>query len=151
LTGIRAADDEQAERAARVLLARGARAVILTLGTRGSLVVTPDGCERILPVNVAAVDTTGAGDAYVGTLAVCLGAGLSLVDAARRANLVAALSVTRAGTQTSFPAYASAAEFVAQHGLALLPGALTDRPRPAGVGADLHRSTENNSDRERTA
>jgi ribokinase len=121
LTGIRTGDDAQALSAARALLAKGARAAILTLGTRGSLVVTPGGSERIMPVTVAAVDTTGAGDAYVGTLAVCLGAGLSLVDAARRANLVAALSVTRPGTQTSFPAYHTAAEFVAGYGLELLP------------------------------
>jgi ribokinase len=123
LTGIHAGDDGQAESAARALLARGARAVILTLGTRGSLAVAPDGSERILPVTVAAVDTTGAGDAYVGTLAVCLAAGLSLVDAARRANLVAALSVTRPGTQTSFPNAAEAREFLARYDIALFPGA----------------------------
>jgi ribokinase len=130
LTGIRAADDEQAELAARSLLARGARAVILTLGTRGSLVVTPAGCERILPVSVAAVDSTGAGDAYVGTLAVCLGAGLSLVDAARRANLVAALSVTRAGTQTSFPSAGEAREFLARYDVVLFPDALSRSDEP---------------------
>jgi ribokinase len=121
LTGIRADSDEHAERAARALLERGARAVILTLGTRGSLVVTPEGTDRIAPVSVEAVDSTGAGDAYVGTLAVCLGAGFSLVDAARRANLVAALSVTRPGTQTSFPDAAQAREFLGRYNLELLP------------------------------
>jgi len=123
LTGIRASDDAEAQRAAQALRARGARAVILTLGTRGSLVVTADGSARVLPVRVDAVDSTGAGDAYVGTLAVCVAAGLSLVDSARRANVVAALSVTRAGTQTSFPDLRSAEAFVAQHGLTLLPAA----------------------------
>lgn len=118
LTGIAVADDAQAEAAARALLTRGARAVILTLGQRGSLVVTPDASERIAPVRVAAVDTTGAGDAYVGTLAACLGSGQPLVEAARRANLVAALSVTRAGTQTSFPDAVTAQSFLAEHGLA---------------------------------
>jgi ribokinase len=121
LTGIRAGDDAQAEKAGQALRSRGARAAIITLGTRGSLVVTPDGSERILPVTVDAVDSTGAGDAYVGTLAVCVAAGLSLVEAARRANLVAALSVTRPGTQTSFPDYRTAAAFVAGYGLALFP------------------------------
>ncbi len=123
LTGIHVGDDAQAEHAARELLARGARAVIVTLGRRGSLVVEAAGVERIFPVEIEAVDSTGAGDAYVGTLAVCLGAGLSLVAAARRANLVAALSVTRPGTQSSFPDRETAAAFVAQHGLELLPGA----------------------------
>jgi len=125
LTGLAVDDDAQAETAARALLARGAGAVILTLGRRGSLVVTPDGRERIIPVTVDAVDSTGAGDAYVGTLAVCLAAGFSLVDAARRANLVAALSVTRAGTQTSFPDFATAEQFVARYNFVLLPAAST--------------------------
>jgi ribokinase len=52
---------------------------------------------------VDAVDPTGAGDAFIGALAVFLGEGLDLAAAARRANVVAALSVTRIGTQTSFP------------------------------------------------
>jgi ribokinase len=126
LTGIAVTDDTQAEAAARALLARGPRAVIVTLGRRGSLVVTPDACTRIEPVTVEAVDTTGAGDAFVGTLAVCLAARLPLADAAMRANLVAALSVTQAGTQTSFPAAAHAADFLARYGLTLPAGAPVD-------------------------
>jgi ribokinase len=120
LTGIAVNDDAQAQAAARSLLARGPRAVIITLGRRGSLVVTADDCTRIEPVSVEAIDTTGAGDAYVGTLAVCLAGGLTLVDATRRANLVAALSVTRAGTQTSFPDQPTAQAFLARHDLTLL-------------------------------
>jgi ribokinase len=121
LTGLPVEDDAQAETAARALIERGARAVILTLGRRGSLVVNVAGTERILPVAVDAVDSTGAGDAYVGTLAVTLGAGLSLFDAASRANLIAALSVTNAGTQTSFPELTAAEEFLARFGLPLFP------------------------------
>jgi len=120
LTGIAVTDDVQAEAAARALLDRGLRAVIITLGRRGSLVVSADENVRIAPVSVDAVDTTGAGDAYVGTLAVGLAARLSLVEAARRANLVAALSVTRAGTQTSFPDLTAAESFLARYDLALL-------------------------------
>jgi ribokinase len=123
LTGVHVGDDAQAETAARVLLARGSRAVILTLGARGSLIVTSDQVERIAPVHVDAVDSTGAGDAYVGTLAVCLAAGLSLTAAARRANLVAAYSVMHAGTQTSFPDAAAAEQFLARYDLTLLPAA----------------------------
>jgi ribokinase len=55
---------------------------------------------------VRAVDTTGAGDAFVGSLAFFLARGLSLVDAAERANRIAAVSVLGRGTQTSFPAAA---------------------------------------------
>jgi ribokinase len=91
------------EEAARQLLARGAGAVVLTLGERGCLVVTPD-LERHIDVQpVQAVDTTGAGDAFVGSLAYFLAAGKPLPEAADRANRVAAISVKGRGTQTSFP------------------------------------------------
>jgi ribokinase len=91
------------EEAARELLARGAGAVVLTLGERGCLVV--DGNETtLLPApRVQAIDTTGAGDAFVGSLAVYVATGCTLVEAARRANVIAALSVQGRGTQTSFP------------------------------------------------
>jgi ribokinase len=52
---------------------------------------------------VEAVDSSGAGDAFIGALGVFLGEGVPLPEAVRRANGVAALSVTRLGTQTSFP------------------------------------------------
>jgi len=92
-----------AAEAARTLRARGCGAVVLTLGERGCLVSTAGG-ERLIPAPpAAAVDTTGAGDAFVGSLAVRLALGDSLDDAAAYANRAAALSVTRRGTQTSFP------------------------------------------------
>ena len=55
------------------------------------------------PTPVQAVDTTGAGDAFIGALAVFLGEGQSLTQAVERANIVAGVSVTRRGTQASFP------------------------------------------------
>jgi ribokinase len=89
--------------AAAELLDRGAGSVILTLGERGCLVHT--GAESIhLPVErVEAKDTTGAGDAFVGSLAHFLARGEPLAEAAARANRVAAISVQAPGTQTSFP------------------------------------------------
>lgn len=89
--------------AAGTLRARGPRTVIATLGARGALVVGPDGPTFVASVSVAAVDTTGAGDAFCGALVTGLAAGNSTVEAARRANAVAALSVTRPGAQASFP------------------------------------------------
>jgi ribokinase len=91
------------EKAARELLARGAGSVVVTLGERGCVVVDGDGAVDVPVERVRAVDTTGAGDAFVGALATFLAAGRSLVDAAGRANAVAALSVQGRGTQTSFP------------------------------------------------
>jgi ribokinase len=90
--------------AATELLARGARSVALTLGDRGCLVVTSDSEVHVGVEPVEAVDTTGAGDAFVGSLAYFLAAGKSLPEAAERANRIAAISVQARGTQTSFPA-----------------------------------------------
>ena len=98
------------EAAARELLSRGAGSVVLTLGERGCLVVEGDTAVEVPVEQVRAVDTTGAGDAFVGALAALLAAGRPLVKAAERANAIAALSVQARGTQTSFP---SAAELPA--------------------------------------
>lgn len=89
--------------AADELRARGARTVVVTLGERGCAI--SDGTvRRIVPATPArVVDTTGAGDAFVGTLAVALARGAPLAEAAERANRVAAISVGRPGTQSSFP------------------------------------------------
>lgn len=94
---------EGAEAAARELMARGARSVVITLGAHGCLVVTDSAVTALPAPGVEAVDTTGAGDAFVGSLAVFLARGADLVTAARHANRVAALSVQRPGAQSSFP------------------------------------------------
>lgn len=117
LTGLPVHTPGDAEKAARALLERGPKNVILTLGERGTLLVNRETVEHVPPVQVDAVDPTGAGDAFIGSLAVFLGEGLSLRDAILRANAVAALSVTKIGTQTSFPTRAEADAFLAQHGL----------------------------------
>ena len=74
-------------------------------------------CRRGPGVKVQAVDPTGAGDAFSGSLAAYWAAGLALNTAIRRANAVAALSVTRMGTQVSFPLQAEAESFLRQNGL----------------------------------
>jgi ribokinase len=103
LVGRPVSTDEEARTAADELLERGVGAVILTLGARGCLVVTRE-AETYVPVEpVDAVDTTGAGDAFVGSLAYFVAPGRALVEAAERANRIAAMSVQDRGTQTSFP------------------------------------------------
>jgi ribokinase len=77
--------------------------VALTMGSQGVLLLDESGAEHVPAVQVNASDTTGAGDAFTAALAVQLAQGFSLVAAARRAAIVAAISVTRVGTQTSFP------------------------------------------------
>jgi ribokinase len=94
---------EEVETAARVLLDRGAGTVILTLGERGSLLVTADEAVHVPAPPAKAVDTTGAGDAFVGTLAFFLAEGRPMRESVRKSNAIAALSVTKEGTQVSFP------------------------------------------------
>ncbi len=108
LSGLPTDTADQAEAAARVLLERGMRTVVVTLGADGALLVGQDGSARIPPVRVEALDTTGAGDAFIGAFAFHYTAGLDLRAALSEAACYAAHSVTRAGTQKSF---ATASEF----------------------------------------
>ena len=87
---------------------RGIRQVLVTLGSQGSVVLdslAPEGRQvvRIAPTKVKAVDTTGAGDASTGAVAVRLAAGDALADAAAFASVAAALATTRKGTQAAYP------------------------------------------------
>lgn len=88
---------------AAALLALGPRSVVVTLGAAGSLVADADGMTRVPSVRVAAVDTTGAGDAFTAALAWRLGLGESLAVAAGYASRVGAAAVTKAGAQESYP------------------------------------------------
>jgi ribokinase len=112
LTGQPAATLEQAEAAARSLARRGPGALVVTLGERGALILERDVSEHVATVPVQAVDPTGAGDVFIGALGVSLAAGLPLRAAVRRANAVAALSVTRLGAQASFPTRAEVEQFL---------------------------------------
>ncbi|MFC7882531.1 ribokinase [Streptomyces sp. NPDC057376] len=88
---------------ARILLAKGPRSVVVTLGAEGALVASGSQVSRVPSVKVDAVDTTGAGDAFTAALAWRLGTGASLADAAAYAARVGAAAVTRAGAQASYP------------------------------------------------
>lgn len=104
LTGISVTDLDSAAAATNVLLARGVRNVILTLGAQGALIK-----NHVLTKHVPAVDagpvveTTGAGDAFNGGLAAALAEGRDLVEATTFACTVAGISVTRPGTAPSMP------------------------------------------------
>ncbi|POX56145.1 ribokinase [Streptomyces sp. Ru71] len=88
---------------ARVLLAKGPRSVVITLGAEGALVADARGVTRVPSVKVDTVDTTGAGDAFTAALAWKLGTGASLAEAAAYAARVGAAAVTRRGAQESYP------------------------------------------------
>jgi ribokinase len=117
LTGRTVASAEQADAATRALADCGPHAVILTLGERGALVLEAGTALTVPAPAVTAVDPTGAGDAFIGGLAVFSARGLALPEAARRACAVAALSVTRPGAQASFPSQPEAEAFLARQGL----------------------------------
>jgi ribokinase len=91
----------------------GAR-LLVTLGARGAA-IEADGVVRRMPAEqVQAIDTTGAGDAFVGAFAYGLAAGLDELAAVRLGILCASDSVTRPGTQSSFPSRDQAAELLAR-------------------------------------
>jgi ribokinase len=103
ITGIAVHSTDEAKKCASTLLQKGFRKIILTLGARGSLLATTGGTELMPPFSVTPRDTTGAGDAFIGSFAVFLAEGLPEKEALLRANLYAALSTQRVGTQKSFP------------------------------------------------
>src|SRR5262249_10416782 len=102
ITGMPVRSVEDAKKCAEKLLSSGVRRVILTLGASGSLLAGREGMEHVPAFSMKAVDSTGAGDAFIGSFAVFLGEGLPEREAVRRANLYAGLSTTSIGTQKSF-------------------------------------------------
>ena len=102
VTGLPVDTVPQAEACARALLDAGLRRVILTLGERGAIVAGPKGIERVPAFAVKAKDSTGAGDAFIGSFAVFLAEGHDELEAVKRANLYAGLSTEGVGTQSSF-------------------------------------------------
>ena len=102
--------------AAGMLCSNGVEAVVITLGSQGAAIVDRNGETDIQAYEVEAVDTTGAGDAFVGNLAAALDAGRSLEESARFASAAAALSVQVAGAQPSMPTKEETDAFIARVG-----------------------------------
>jgi ribokinase len=93
----------QAQAAARTLHERGARHVVITLGGRGALLVDDDTTQLIEPFAIRPVDTTAAGDAFAGALAVAWASGRPLLEAITFASAAGALAASHAGAQPSLP------------------------------------------------
>jgi ribokinase len=102
ITGIAVRSVADAKKCAEKLLDGGIRRVIITLGANGSLLAGRGISEHVLPFAVKSIDSTGAGDAFIGSFAVFLAEGAPEQEAVRRANLYAGLSTTGVGTQKSF-------------------------------------------------
>ena len=97
------ADSDDAAEAARRLAAAGYRTVIVTVGEQGVSGIDAGRPFAFRAPRVRPVDTTGAGDTFVGALAVAIGEGLALADAVAFAQRAAAISVTREGAMASMP------------------------------------------------
>jgi ribokinase len=102
ITGLPVQNVDQAKKCAEKLLGGGVKRVIITLGANGSLLAGHDGMEHVPAFSMRSLDSTGAGDAFIGSFATFLGEGLPERDAVRRANLYAGLSTMGVGTQKSF-------------------------------------------------
>jgi ribokinase len=95
-----------AERAATELIAQGPRHAVVTAGAHGAALASaddPDGAHTVAGFKVTAVDTVGAGDTFVGALAVALAVGVPPSEALRAAAAAGATAVTRPGAQTAMP------------------------------------------------
>jgi len=103
LTGRSVESDKDARAAARDLLAYGVETVIITLGERGALLTEDESATLIPSFEVEVVDTTAAGDGFVGSFAVALAEEKSLQEAVRWGNAAGALAATKMGAQPSLP------------------------------------------------
>ncbi len=113
LSGISATTGKEAKEAARILMDKGVETVILTLGSRGSLLLTAT-VESFFPANqVDVVDTTAAGDAFCGALAASLANGSTIEEAVKTGNAAGALAVTKLGAEPSLPKKADLDRFLA--------------------------------------
>jgi ribokinase len=116
LTGRTIANRDDALAAARNLVGLGARAALITLGSDGALYCDDSRVLHCPAVAVRAVDTTAAGDGYLGALAASLASGRSLADSLGFASAAAGLAVTRLGAQPSLGTQAEVADFIARYG-----------------------------------
>lgn len=103
LTGVTVTDEASARRAAQVLLEKGVKNVVITLGALGAFATDGVKSELMPRLDVNAIDTTGAGDAFNGGFVMALSEGHNLFGALRYGNVTGALSVTKLGTAPSMP------------------------------------------------
>ncbi|MBP3399491.1 MAG: ribokinase [Erysipelotrichaceae bacterium] len=106
---------DQMKEAAQMLLDRGVKHVIATLGDKGALLADASGMKVIAGYKVHAIDTVAAGDSFNGALAKALVDGKSLEEAILLANAVGALTVTRHGAVPSLPTKSEVEEFIKTH------------------------------------
>ncbi|WP_040204107.1 ribokinase [Neobacillus jeddahensis] len=112
LTGMPVETEEQIQAAAKMLISKGVKDVIVTMGSRGAMWVSENEVHVVASQKVNAIDTTGAGDAFIGCFAHYFVQNGDILDAIRKATFFAALSVTKRGTQASYPSAEELEEFM---------------------------------------
>ncbi len=115
LTGVKINDLNDAINAGKILVEKGVKYVVITMGKEGSIIVSREYVKHIPAYKVKIVDTTGAGDAFNGALAVFLSEGLDIIEACRLANAAAALKITRLGAQEGLPTRSELEEFIKKY------------------------------------
>ena len=103
LSGVSINNEDDILKAAQVMLEKGVKKLIVTLGSKGSLYIDKENKIFKKSYKVDAIDTTAAGDSYTGAIAVSLSQGKNVEDAIDFASRVGALCVTKGGAQTSLP------------------------------------------------
>jgi ribokinase len=112
LTGVSVTDAASAEQAARILITRGARNVLVTLGAKGALLISSKQVIQVDAYKVDVVDTTAAGDAFIGGFASALLRGVEIGEAVKYANACGALAATKFGAQPSLPTKEETEKFI---------------------------------------
>lgn len=116
LTDIYPNNSYECERAAKILQNKGAKNIIITLGSKGSVTVTLDEVIRINAYKVETVDSTAAGDSFIGALVAKISFGSPLYEALSYATKVSAITVTKKGAQISIPTIEEVNEFLKAKG-----------------------------------
>ena len=103
LTGMETDSLRGAQAAGEALLNKGVETVVITLGSQGALIVGPENTKHMPGISVNAIDTTGAGDAFMAGLGVALAEGKAIDEAVSFANIVGALTTTKHGAMPALP------------------------------------------------
>jgi ribokinase len=112
LSGVEVKDIASAEKAAGILLDRGVKTVIITLGANGAFLASGNNRHAIPAMKINPVDTTGAGDAFIGGFTAAIVEGKPLEEALHYATAAGALAATKAGAQSSLPSRQELEQFV---------------------------------------
>lgn len=119
LTGVMPKDEAHLALAVKHFYGKGIKNVIVTLGGKGAAVSFGSEITYIEPRKVTPVDTTAAGDTFVGSVCLCLDRGRDIVSACRFASVAASVTITRAGAAVSVPTAEEVSEIIAEEGIKL--------------------------------